>query len=132
MAALVQVAANNVLDATLGTAAFVATTTPMHTRYMTSNGTATAAGTELATGGGYTAVTGFSPTTFAAGAAGSAASNVVISTTNMPSTTLVGIELWDSTATPARKWYGPLTASKVVNAGDTFSIASGSLTVALA
>jgi hypothetical protein len=49
----------------------------------------------------------------------------------MPAVTVVGVELWDSAGTPARKWWGALTASKTLNSGDTFSIASGSLTAAL-
>jgi hypothetical protein len=128
MAALNQPHANNILDASIGTAAFTATTAPLRVRLMTANGTATAAGTELATSGGYTSGTGAPTVTYAAASAGSAASNVAVTVTNMPATTIVGVEEWDSAGTPVRKWYGPLTASKT---GDTFTIASGSLTNAL-
>jgi hypothetical protein len=131
MAALNQPHANNILDASIGTAAFTATTAPLRVRLMTANGTATAAGTELATSGGYTSGTGAPTVTYAAASAGSAASNVAVTVTNMPATTIVGVEEWDSAGTPVRKWYGPLTASKTTNAGDTFTIASGSLTNAL-
>lgn len=131
MAALNQVHANNILDASLGTAAFSATVGALHCRLMTANGTPTAAGTEVPSGGSYVAVTGITPVPFAAAATGSAANSSIVQQTNMPATTVVGIELWDSTGTPVRKWYGPLTASKTTNAGDTFSIAVGSLTAAL-
>lgn len=131
MAALVQVHANNILDASMGTAAFAATVTPMKCRLMTVIGSATAAGTELATSAGYVAGTGLSPATMAAAAAGSAASSVALTQTNMPAATIVAVELWDSTATPVRKWYGALTANKTTNLGDTFTIPSGSLTAAL-
>lgn len=130
MGALDQTHANNIIDASLGTASFVATVTPVHTRLMTANGTATSNGTELATSGSYTAVTGLSPTTFAGASAMSAASNAALTQTGMPATTIVGIELWDSAGTPKRKWWGPLTASKTTNSGDTFTIPSGSLTAA--
>jgi len=131
MAALNQAHANNLIDGSLATAAFTASTAPIRCRLMTANGTATAAGTELATSGGYTSGTGAPSVTFAAAASGSAASNSAVTVTNMPATTIVGVELWDSAGTPIRKWFGALTASKTTNSGDTFSIASGSLTAAL-
>jgi hypothetical protein len=125
--------ANNIVDASNGTAAFVATTTPVKQLLMTTNGTGTTNGTELATGGGYTAGTGQN-ITFAASAVVSAeakaASNVAVTYTNMPAATIVGIELWDSALTPVRKWYGA-HASKTVAAGDTLSYASGAVTDAV-
>ena len=122
--------AANVVDASLGTASFVATTGPIRCRLMTANGSATAAGTELSTSAGYTAGTGAPTVTFAAAntTTATAASNTAVTVTNMPASTVVGVELWDSAGTPVRKWWGALTASKTLNAGDTFSIASGSLT----
>lgn len=131
MGALNQATANNILDASVGTASFTATTAPIHCRFMTANGSATANGTELTTGGGYTSGTGAPTVTFAAASAGSANSNAAITVTNMPACTIVGVELWDSAATPVRKWWGALSANKTLNAGDTFTIASGSLTITL-
>lgn len=130
MGALDQTHSNNIADASLGTAAFVATTTPIHVRQMTANGTNTTNGTELATSGGYTAGTGAPTVTFAAASGGSAASNAAVTITNMPATTIVGVEFWDSNATPKRKWWGALSASKTTNAGDTLTYASGSLSAA--
>jgi len=131
MAALVAVHANNILDASLGTATFVATVTPLKCRLMTAIGSATTAGTELATGGSYVAATGLSPATCASASAESAATSVALTQTNMPAATITAVELWDSAGTPLRKWYGALSANKTTNAGDTFTIASGSLTAAL-
>jgi hypothetical protein len=122
--------AANLVDGSLGTAAFVATTGPLHVRYMTANGSSTANGTELTTGGGYTSGTGAPTVTFASASTttGQAQSNSAVTTTNMPATTIVGVELWDSAGTPKRKWWGALAASKTTASGDTFTIASGSLT----
>jgi len=131
MAALVAVHSNNIIDASMGTATFVATVTPMKTRLMTAIGSATAAGTELTTGGSYTAGTGLSPTTMVSAASEAAANSVALTQTNMPAATITAVELWDSAGTPLRKWYGALSANKTTNAGDTFTIASGSLTAAL-
>lgn len=130
--AVVVAEANKLLDASLGTAAYTATVGPIHVRLLTANGSNTAAGTELATGGGYTSGAGAPTVTFAAAASGSAASNAAVTITNMPAATITGIELWDSATVPLRKWQGALTASKTVAAGDTFQIAAGSLTVSIA
>jgi hypothetical protein len=123
--------AANIVDASLATSAFVASTAPIHCRYMTANGSSTANGTELATSAGYTSGAGAPTVTFAAASTttGQAASNSAISTVNMPATTVVGVELWDSAGTPKRKWWGALAANKTTALGDTFTIASGSLTV---
>lgn len=125
MASLSNAHGNNVLDASLGTASLTATTTPLKCRLMTANGSSSAAGTEV-TGGSYASQT----VTFAAASGLSAASNLAAIYTSMPACTVVGVELWDSAGTPVRKHWGALTASKTVNSGDTFTVASGSLTVA--
>lgn len=129
MSSLDQTFSNKLLDASVG-GSFTAPTTPITCRLMTANGTNTSNGTELATSGGYTSGTGAPQVTFAAASAGSKASNVAVTVTNMPATTVNGIELWDSAGTPVRLWWGALTAAKTTNAGDTFTIASGSLTLA--
>lgn len=130
MSNLDQTFSNKLLDASCG-GSFTPPTTPITCRLMTVNGTSTANGTELATSGGYTSGTGAPTVTFSAAAAGSKASNAAVTVTNMPANTIVGVELWDSSGTPVRLWWGPLTASKTTNAGDTFTIASGSLTLAM-
>lgn len=130
MSNLDQTFSNKLLDASCGTA-FTAPATPLTCRLMTANGSNTSNGTELATSGGYTAGTGAPTVTFAAATGGSKASNVAVTVTNMPATTINGIELWSADSTPVRTWWGPLTAAKTTNAGDTFTIASGSLTLAM-
>lgn len=93
---------------------------------MTANGTSTANGTELATGGGYTAGTGQSVAFSAATAATPTVSgnSGVVSYVNMPATTIVGVEVWNSTA---RQEFGGLTASKTTAAGDTLSFSIGAI-----
>jgi hypothetical protein len=107
-------------------------TGPIKCRLMTANGSATAAGTEVATGGGYTSGTGAPTATFGAAntTTATAATSGAINVTNYPrAETVVGVELWDSAGTPARKWFGALASSKTMASGDTFSIAAGALTV---
>lgn len=125
--------AANLVDGSLGTAAYVATTAPIHCRLMTANGSATAAGTELGTSAGYTAGAGAPTVAFASASTttGQAVSSGAVSVTNMPAATIVGVELWDSAGSPVRKWWGPLAANKTTVLGDTFTIAAGSLTATL-
>jgi hypothetical protein len=122
---------NNLLDASLGTATITATTTPLKCRLMSANGTAGSNGTEV-TGGSYASITVTFAATSLVSTTFTANSNVALNYTVMPAITVVGVELWDSAGTPVRKWFGPLAASKTTNAGDTFSIASGSLTATIA
>lgn len=131
-----QTLANAILDAlgpnsgttTVGTKTI---TGPTHMRLMTANGSDTASGTELATSGGYTA--GGSALAFAAAASGSKATNASVSWTSMPSTTLTGMEEWDTSATPLRLFWGPWSGGNIVVAsGNTFTVASAGLSNALA
>lgn len=133
MAGLDQAHANAILDASMdeATASVRLSTAPIKCRLMTANGSATSNGTELSSSGGYTAGTGAPTTSWANAASGSKASDAAVTVTNMPAATIVGVELWDSAGTPLRKWWGALSANKTTNSGDTFSIASGSLTASL-
>jgi hypothetical protein len=126
MANLVTVEANALLAASSGQTAYVAPTAPVKVALVSTTGTAAAAGTEIS-GGGYVRTT----ITFAAAAGGSISSNAAVTFTNMPAVTVTGVDEWDSAGTPVRRWFGNLSASKTVNAGDTFSIASGSYTKTL-
>lgn len=120
---------NAVLNLLLrGTALTV--TTPMKARLMTANGSDSANGTELGTSGGYTA--GGATITFgSAASAGSISNTAAVTWTNMPATTVVGLEIWDSTGTPVRIWWGALAASKTTASGDTFEFAIGAVTCTL-
>lgn len=105
-------------------------TLPLKLKLMTANGTDSSNGTELGTSGGYTA--GGATVVFAAAASGAVATNADVSWTNMPATTIVGVEVWDTAGSPVRLAYGALASSKTTNSGDTFTVASGALTITLA
>lgn len=110
-------------------------------RLMTVNGTASANGTEVATGGGYTAYSAGTPNptvagialTWGAAAAQSQAISAVAQVTNYPrAETVVGIENWSTDATAGnRVELGALTGSKVMAAGDTLSFAASAVTSAI-
>lgn len=101
-------------------------TQPLMVRLMTANGSDSAAGTEVVNAGGstYTPQSGAFP---AATGTTSTANSADIVFTNMPACTVVGLEIWDSNGTPFRWWWGPATASKAVNLGDTIRILAGQL-----
>lgn len=125
--------ANKILDAQHAVTALAALTSPIRSRFLTANGTATTPGTELVTSGGYTSGVGAPITTWAAASgAGTSATSAAVSVTNMPVSTIVGLDEFDSNATPERAEYGPLTTAKTTAAGDTLSFAIGAITSALA
>lgn len=69
---------------------------------------------------------------------GAAASGGIISNTALiewlsvaASETYSDVSLWDASVAGNHLWYGSLTASKTVNAGDTFRIPIGDLDVSL-
>lgn len=133
MTNLVQVEATSMLNASFGRVTFPAPTTPMMLRLMTANGSSTATGTEVTNAGGST----YAPQSMATALANASAgvlttSGGAITFTNMPgSTTTAGVEIWDSTGTPVRKWFGALTAGKATGLGDTLSFAASSITATL-
>jgi hypothetical protein len=100
----------------------------------TAVGSASAAGTEVATGGGYTAGTGGRITlSWAAASAQSQATNAVASVTNYPrAETVTSVDIFEAGGSFRRMEWGSLTASKTMAAGDTLSFASGAITSALA
>lgn len=118
----------NSSTATVGTKTI---TGPIKMRLFTVIGTDAATGTEQGTSGGYTA--GGAAVGMGTASAGSVASNAAVSWTSMPSCTLVGMEEWDSSATPIRLFWAPWTAGSIaVASGNTLTIASGSLVNSLA
>lgn len=124
---------NNVLDGIHGVAPFTAATAPIRCRLLTAAGANPATnGTEVATGGGYTAGTGAPTVAWGAATNGSAATTAAVTVTNYPrAETVTALELWNSNATPFREEQGALTASKAMQAGDTLSIAAAALTDAI-
>lgn len=117
---------NQLLDALVGTASY-SVTTPIKLALMTSNGTDSAAGTEVS-GGSYARQT----IAFGSAASGQIANSSTINFTAMPTATVVGIEIYDSAGTPKRLAYGSLTASKTLASGDTLQFGSSSITLSLA
>jgi hypothetical protein len=109
----------------------VTITGPIKMLLMTANGSDTAAGTQLGASGGY--ATGGTAVGMGVGAAGSVPSNAPVSWTAMPSSSLTGMEQWDSSGTSLRTFWAPWTAGTIAVAlGNTFTVASASLTDALA
>jgi hypothetical protein len=132
--ALDQTRANEMLTWMHGGASPTALTAPIHVRIYTVIGNATTAGTEVATGGGYTSGAGAPSVTYAAAATGSQATNAAVNITNYPRVeNVAAIEIWDSTGTPKRvEWGGITGGAKTMAIGDTLSFASGAITSALA
>lgn len=118
-------AEDRVQDWSVGNSA-TAPTTPMKLALLTSNGTESAAGTEV-TGGSYARQT----VTLTASSSGAQSNSADVVFTSMPSCTVTGWALYDSAGTPFRWRYGALSASKVVNSGDTFTILAGDLDLTL-
>jgi hypothetical protein len=126
MAAIVNTVCNNILDSLgpAGAAAAPTITGPLKCRLMTANGSGSSAGTELSTGGSYTAAgSGMGTVTWNAAAANAKTNSVAVTQLNMPASSLTGVELWDSAGTPIRVWYGGLTGQPIaVAAGNTFTL----------
>jgi hypothetical protein len=120
-------AENLALDWILGVGTPTRPTTPLQVALVTANGTDTAAGTEV-TGGSYARQN----LAVAAAVGGATSNSADLVFTGMPAATVVGVEIWDSAGTPVRLWYGPLTASRTVAAGDELVLSAGSLTLSLA
>lgn len=124
MSAITQPRAQAVLDAELGAG--------VQTRLMTANGNQATAGTELGTGGGYTAGTGLATTFDAAvvatGTYSATKQNQAVSLTNAPAGTVVGVEEWLSAT---RRMWGPLTTPRTLASGDTLSFPAGSIVASI-
>jgi hypothetical protein len=110
-------------------------TLPFKVIFLSTVSTAAAQGTEWATSGGYThsaagAVGGvsLSGNFGTAAASASKANTVAITVSNAPAQTWIGNEIVDSNATTNKRMNWATITSKTVNAGDTCTIAIGSLT----
>lgn len=124
MSNLVQVEQTNLLNASLIPGSFVATTAPLMLRLMTGTvPTTTTAGTQV-TGGSYAPQN--LTTALGTAASGALTNTSALNFTSMPSCTLTALEVWDSAGTPVRKWFASIT-SKVVNSGDTVTVAASAL-----
>lgn len=112
-----------ILDAVLNNTSF-AVTTPYVSLH---NGSPGEDGSNEVTGGSYIR----KAASFAAAAAGACSTDAQLEWTNMPACTVDYVGIWDAESSGNFLWGGATTASKTVNAGDTFRIASGDLTVTL-
>lgn len=130
MSALTQVVAQNVLDAVVGTAAFVAPTGAAKLELDTAVGSQSAAGTAV-TGGSYADQTiAFSAATAQTGTfSAQNANSAIINFAGMPVATVTSIAIKDSAGTPRRAAWGLLTANKTTGAGDTISFAVASVVI---
>jgi hypothetical protein len=97
-----------------------APTLPLKVALVTAAGSDSSAGTEV-TGGSYARQT----IAFTTSSGGATSNSAAVTWSNMPAATVVGAEVWDSATTPVRWWYGPLAASKTLQAGDSFQFAIG-------
>ena len=126
MPALTTAEANRLLDASLGTATYTAPTTPMKLALATAASSASAAGTEVS-GGSYARQN----IAFGSASSGSTSNSGTITFSNMPACTVTHIDIYDSNGTPRRCWWGALTASKVLAAGDSIAFSAAAVSVAL-
>jgi hypothetical protein len=101
-------------------------TTPLKVALVTANGDDATAGTEV-TGSSYARQS----LTVGAASGGATSNSADLVFSGMPACTVVGVEVWDNAGTPVRLWYGALTASRTVNAGDDFKLSAGELDIAL-
>jgi hypothetical protein len=84
-------------------------------------------GTSEVAGGSYARQSG----SFAVASGGSCDSDAVLTFADMPAETVTHVGVWDAVSGGNFLWGGALTASKTTNAGDTFQIGSGDLTITL-
>lgn len=129
----VTVQANKVLDTVLGTATPTLFTGAAKLRLTTTAPTASAAGTELTGGSGYT--TGGVTIVFASASAGSAAgpaTQIQLTNGSGGSWSIVGLEIWDSAGTPLRWHWGTWTGQPLsVPNGAIFQVAVSAITKTL-
>ena len=135
MAAIVSVQAAKLLDASLGTAALTAFSGSAKIRLTTTAPTATAAGTELAGGSGYTtggSVIVFGSATGSPAATSNTGSAITWTNGSGGAWSIVGLEIWDSAGTPLRWWFGSWTGQPIsVPIGAVLSVAAGAVAISL-
>jgi hypothetical protein len=84
-------------------------------------------GASEVSGGSYARQSG----SFTAASGGAVETDADIEFTSMPAVTVTHVGVWDAASGGNFLWGGALSASKQVNAGDTFQIPSGDLDVTL-
>ncbi|MEV0237568.1 hypothetical protein [Nonomuraea sp. NPDC050786] len=99
-------------------------TSPLTLALLTAAGSDSSAGTEVV-GGSYARQN----ITLAAASGGATSNTNLVSFVDMPACTVVAVAIYENGG--GRIWHGTLTASKTVNAGDTFQVAIGDLDITL-
>ncbi len=123
MPALALAQQNSLLDLVLRKTAY----TPPAALYValfTSPVTATTLGTEV-TGGSYARAS----VAFAAAANGLSANTNEISIVGMPAVTIASMAIMSAVSGGVHVFYGSLTPARTTNAGDTFTVRAGDLTL---
>ncbi|MFJ6729996.1 hypothetical protein ACIQPQ_34365 [Streptomyces sp. NPDC091281] len=128
MAGLTDVGENLVLDwLNPDLSAPVRPVSPLKVALLSVAGSDSSAGTEVS-GGTYARQT----VALTAASGGAAVNTADLVFDGMPATDVVAVAIYDSSGSPRRLWAGPLAAPKTVaNAGDTFTIDAGDLSVTL-
>lgn len=126
MAALTATLANALINATLRSTSY---TSPgaVYLACFTTSPTVTGGGTEVF-GGSYARVT----VTFAAPTNGTTSNTNEVDILGMPAATVVGLAVMDASSGGNMLYFGNLQTAKTTNAGDTFTIKVGDLSIALA
>lgn len=134
MPALDQAVAEMLLNGLAGLSAYTATTTPLKLRITMNAPTATVAGTEIS-GTGYTpggsTITFSAPTGTPAGALMLSSNSIAWTNGSSSAWNAVGAEIWDSTGTPRRLWWGLLDDQPLtIGPGSPLSLAAAAVAVA--
>ena len=114
---------NELLDAVFNAGAF-SVTTPYVSLHTADPGED---GSSECSGGSYARQAG----SFTTASGGAVETDADIEFTGMPACTVTHVGVWDAVSGGNFLWGGALSASKTVNAGDTFKISSADLTVTL-
>lgn len=126
MPALDRAEAKRLLDASLGSVAYVAPSTPMKVGLTTSVGTDNAAGTPVS-GGSYSDQP-LGPAAAVLGSPTTASNAATINFTGMPDTTANSVKAVEIKDNGGRRWgYGQLTTFRTTASGDTLSFAAGAI-----
>lgn len=126
MSAVSNYAENAIINHVFRNTAFTSPTT-VYVALFTSDPTDAGTGTEVS-GGSYARQSA----AFAAPSDGSSSTSADVNFTNMPAATVTHVGIYDAATAGNLLWHGALSSSKTVNAGDTFTITAGNLTVTLA
>ena len=117
---------NKLLDHFLATTAYTAPSGVYVALMTVAEDDTGSAGTEV-TGGSYARQSA----TFDAASSGATQNSSNIDFTGMPACTVVGIAVYDASASGNLLVHGTLTANKTLDAGDTLRIATGDLDISI-